>query len=470
MTIPYPLSLVWLRRDLRLDDNMALSEACKQSKRVAVAFIFDSEIQKKLKSMEDHRVFFIYESLREIDIELRKKGSQLIVLHGNPTIEIPKLVSNLNAGALFYNEEYEPYTKKRDKKVCTNLKKLGFDTFAFKDQVIFSGEEVKKSDGKPYQVFTPYKRVWLKKLKAKDFSLKKVGTNYLEKNYLAPFAKNWLLKKKGFEITEVKCNFHKPGRKSGRQSLKFFAKNLVNYQEDRDFPFLKNGTSGLSVHLRFGTVSIRECVTLALKTNSKGAQAWLTELIWREFYQMILDQFPYVAKECFKKQYNKIKWINNRNHFMAWCEGRTGFPIIDAGMRQLNETGWMHNRVRMITASFLVKDLLIDWRKGERYFAEKLLDFDLAANNGGWQWCASTGCDAQPYFRIFNPSLQSKKYDPDAEYIKSWVPELENCSAKSIHNPEESELFRSFNYPKPIVDHSIQKKLALQMFQKVRSL
>ena len=360
-----------------------------------------------------------------------------------------------------------PTQKKRDKKVCLNLDKLNISTHSYKDHVIFSGNEIKKSDNNPYQVFTPYKKAWNKRVRPSDLGKFQVGNNFLEKRIVNPRSKKLSLKQIGFEDVDFKLEFQKPGRKGGVRSLKSFLNQINKYNEHRDFPYIDGGTSGLSVHLRFGTLSIRECVILSLKSKSPGAKVWLSELIWREFYQMILDQYPHVAKGSFKKKYDKIKWHNNLKFFKAWCEGKTGFPIIDAGMRQLNVTGWMHNRVRMITASFLVKDLLVDWRKGEEYFAQKLLDFDLASNNGGWQWCASTGCDAQPYFRIFNPSLQSKRFDPNAEYIKKWVPELVHCKTKDIHEPENSELHKKAKYPKVIIAHSEQKLKAMQLFKKI---
>ncbi|MCB0362284.1 MAG: deoxyribodipyrimidine photo-lyase [Bdellovibrionales bacterium] len=411
----YDLSLVWLRRDLRLVDNRALAEAGNRAKTVAVVFVFDTQILNQLKSKQDQRLSFIFESLLELDAILRSKGSQLIVRHGDPVFEIPRLTFDLKAQALFYNEDYEPYAQQRDKRIESELS-AHTQVFSFKDQVIFSGHEILKSDGKPYQVFTPYMKAWLKELTKNKTSLQAFEPSefeYVARKSLEAHSISLALDRIGFEKVEPVYEFQKPGRKSGLKCLDTFGRNLIHYSERRDFPVLELGTSGLSVHLRFGTLSVRECVRLCYGVKKKGPQIWLSELIWREFYHMILDQFPYVAEGCFKKQYDNIEWVNDPSHFKAWCEGKTGFPIVDSAMRELNRTGWMHNRLRMVVASFLVKDLLVDWRMGESYFADKLLDFDLAANNGGWQWCASTGCDSQPYFRIFNPSLQSQKFDFD---------------------------------------------------------
>ena len=461
------LSLVWLRRDLRLVDNRALAAAGKASRKVALVFVFDTNILNQLNDSRDRRVSFIYDSVVELSKELEKKGSQLIVRHGDPVVEIPKLVKTMGASSLYYNEDYENYAKTRDKKVAAAVTKLGSEVQAFKDHVIFCRDEVTKPDGQPYRMFTPYKKAWIKKFSESDVSPQRSKCKFYEKKDVSKLNDKVDLKKLGFEHANQYFPFQKPGRKEGLKALSNFLKEIANYDKNRDYPHLIAGTSGLSVHLRFGTVSIRECVRACKATRSKGAHTWLSELIWREFYSMILDQYPHVETECFKQQFNKITWRNSSKLFKAWCVGRTGFPIVDAGMRQLNETGWMHNRVRMITASFLVKDLLIDWRKGEAYFAEKLLDFELASNNGGWQWCASTGCDAQPYFRVFNPSLQSKRFDPEAVYIKTWVPELKDCEIKDIHNPENSQLHRKSSYPKPVVDHATQKMRALELFDGV---
>lgn len=459
------LALVWLRRDLRLQDNTAISEASRSSNNIAVVFVFDKKILNQIKTPTDHRISFIFDSITELNSELEKKGSHLIVQYGDPIQKIPNLVKNLGASSLFFNEDYELYSKKRDKEIGSILTKSGVTVQSSKDHVIFSGQDILKPDGQPYQMFTPYKKTWLKKLRSRDIENKKSTHNFLDKKFLFKYSKKLTLDNLGFKHAHQYYPFQKPGRKAGKKCLSSFSKVLKRYNKDRDFPYIEDGTSGLSVHLRFGTVSVRECVRLSRTSKSKGSQTWLSELIWRDFYSMILDQYPYVEKECFKSQYNGIKWSRSSKLFRAWSEGKTGFPIIDAGMRQLNQTGWMHNRVRMITASFLVKDLLINWKKGEAYFSQKLLDFDLASNNGGWQWCASTGCDAQPYFRIFNPSLQSKRFDPEGIYIKTWVPELKDCTSSDLHDPENSELNIKANYPKPIITHSEQKNKILELFK-----
>jgi deoxyribodipyrimidine photo-lyase len=464
----YSRAIVWLRRDLRLQDNRALSEASKLSNNVAVLFVFDSNILDKLKNKEDKRVSFIQETLEELNLELKLQDSELITRYGDPLKEVSYVAQQLKAEALFFNEDYEPKAKTRDKKIKDIFLENKIATHSFKDQIIFSGSEVLKMDGEAYQVFTPYKKAWLNKLKKVDYEKLKTQNHFLPTQNIGKINSNVKLSDLGFNKCQQYFNFQKPGRKSAIQNLNQFKKHITNYNKERDFPFLENGTSGLSVHLRFGTVSIRECVAHCIDKKDNGSQTWLSELIWREFYQMILDKNPSVENSAFKKIYNTIKWNNSETKFKAWCDGMTGFPIIDAGMRQLNQTGWMHNRLRMITASFLVKDLLINWQKGEEYFAEKLLDFDLASNNGGWQWCASTGCDAQPYFRVFNPSLQSQRFDPEAQFIKQWVPELKNCLAKDIHNSEKSDLASSTDYPKPIVNHAIQKDKAIELFKKAK--
>lgn len=470
----HDLSVVWLRRDLRLEDNAALSKACAESKRVFVIFVFDSIILGKLKSKSDQRVTFIYDSILELDEQLKKLGSNLIVLKGDPTIEVPKLVKTLKARAIYFNEDYEPYAKLRDKKVCESLAVEGISAYVCKDHVLFSGAEINKQDGSPYKMFTPYKNAWLKQLTPAAYSVKKIDLKKLQSQKEILKASIPTLKDLGFVRTEISQKQFMPGRKSAIKNLKVWLDNMLSYHTARDFPSRAEGTSGLSVHLRFGTLSIRECVRFAMDKPTAGSRVWLSELIWREFYQMILDRFPHVVKGSFKKEYDNINWMGRDAHFKAWCQGQTGFPIVDAGMRQLNQTGWMHNRLRMITASFLVKDLLVDWRRGESYFAEKLLDFDLASNNGGWQWCASTGCDAQPYFRIFNPVLQSKKFDSECDFIKKWVPELRPLAPKEIHglsleqtNQDNSEFKYGKSYPKPIVSHAQQKMLALKMYRVV---
>lgn len=420
-------TVFWFRRDLRLQDNAGLFHALKESEEVLPVFIFDSEILEKLEDKADLRVAFIHQSLTLIQKQLEDLGSTLLVLHGYP-LEIFK---ELTPKAVYTNHDYEPYARSRDAQVKEILESKGVVFKTFKDQVIFEKGEVTKDDGKPYTVFTPYSRKWkskLEELALKSFATEKYFDHFKK---IVPIALS-TLKEIGFQET----SFNFPERLV-KQSI------VEQYDKQRNFPAIA-GTTKLSVHLRFGTVSIRKLAQLALEKN----ETWLNELIWRDFYHMILWHFPQVETKAFKPAYDKIEWRNNEKEFKIWCEGKTGYPIVDAGMRELNATGFMHNRVRMITASFLTKHLLIDWRWGEAYFAKKLLDFDLAANNGGWQWAASSGCDAAPYFRVFNPQLQTEKFDPKMEYIKKWVPE-----------------FGTTSYPKPIVDHKLARERVLRVYK-----
>lgn len=426
-----PLSVFWFRRDLRLEDNHGLIKALESGYPVLPIFIFDKEILAKLENKNDKRVDFIYQALVEIKSRLESMGSTLLVLHETPIVAFKNLIKNYTISAVYTNNDYEPVAIERDRKIEELLieKKISFQTF--KDQVIFEKNEVVKDDGTPYTVFTPYSKRWKVKLNENPV------TSFLVEKYANKFFQTTsalmpTLKQIGFEKTEVK--FAKP---------KFEKDKVENYHLTRNLPAL-DATTHLSVHLRFGTISIRELVNMALHTN----EAWLNELIWREFFMQILWHFPQVVSQSFKSKYDRIVWQNDENLFKAWCDGKTGFPIVDAGMRELNATGFMHNRVRMIVASFLVKDLLIDWRWGEAYFAQKLLDYDLSANNGNWQWAAGSGCDSAPYFRIFNPSEQTKKFDPKLEYVKKWVPE-----------------FDTLQYPTPIIDHSFARTRCLKVYK-----
>lgn len=420
-------TLFWFRRDLRLQDNAGLHFALKENEEVVPIFIFDTVILDKLEDRADLRVAFIHQSLTLMQKQLVELGSTLLTLHGNP-IEIFK---ELNPKAVYTNHDYEPYARNRDGQVKEILESKGVVFKTFKDQVIFEKDEVTKDDGKPYTIFTPYSRKWKSKLEKS--TLKSLATEKYFNSFkkITPRALP-TLEEIGFQ--ETLFNF--PERLI-KQSI------VEQYDKQRNFPAVA-GTTKLSIHLRFGTVSIRKLAQVALKKN----ETWLNELIWRDFYHMILWHFPQVETKSFKPAYDKIEWRNNEKEFEAWCEGKTGYPIVDAGMRELNTTGFMHNRVRMITASFLTKHLLIDWRWGEAYFAKKLLDFDLAANNGGWQWAASSGCDAAPYFRVFNPELQMEKFDPKLEYIKKWVPE-----------------FGTEKYPKPVVDHKFARERVLKIYK-----
>lgn len=420
-------TLFWFRRDLRLSDNAGLYYALRENKHVLPIFIFDRSILDKLEDKEDKRVTFIHQSLQHIQEELTSMGSSLLVLHGNPTT----IFKNLKPKNVYTNHDYEPYARKRDEEVKNLLDKKGIEFKTFKDQVIFEKDEIIKDDGKPYTVYTPFSKKWKSKLSVfytKSYPNEKYFTNFKKLNPIVLPS----LEELGFTNTPAAF----PERKI-KQTI------IEQYHLQRDIPGIE-GTSRLSVHLRFGTVSIRKLTQIGLKKNEK----WLNELIWRDFYHMILWHFPQVETKSFKPAYDRIRWRNNPKEFKAWCEGKTGYPIVDAGMRELNATGFMHNRVRMIVASFLTKHLLIDWRWGEAYFAKKLLDFDLAANNGGWQWAAGSGCDAAPYFRVFNPYIQTDKFDPKHAYIKKWVPEVETSA-----------------YPKPIVEHTFARDRVLTTYK-----
>ena len=458
-------SIVWFRRDLRLKDHRALFEATHASKNVLPIFIIDENIVGKLPK-NDRRITFIQKSLDEVAAGLEKQGSRLLVLQGDPVEVIPALVKKLKIEAVFTAHDYEPYAKKRDAEVGKNLAAMGVQFLTFKDQVIFERREILNGSDEPYRVFTPYSNNWLKKFEAnKTLHLKeyqpKMGSLWDSSEIKEKSKSFWDL---GFEPQELVVE---PGEKAAHKALKKFTDLVSQYHELRDFP-AKSGTSRISVHLRFGTISIRELMRFGFENLSVGTKVWIKELIWREFYQMILDQYPHVVSGCFKKDCDQIKWTGKKEHFKAWVDGMTGYPIIDAAMREFKLTGWMHNRLRMVVAMFLTKDLLIDWRMGEKYFAEQLLDFDLASNNGGWQWSSSTGCDAQPYFRVMNPISQSERFDAEGEYIRKWVPELKKLSAKKIHWPHEDGLFASApeNYPAPIVDHGEQRLKAIALFKK----
>jgi len=427
-----PIVLFWFRRDLRLDDNAGLYHALKSGLPVLPVFIFDKEILRQLQDKDDARVTFIHQTIENIDKELLKHKCSLLVLFDEPEHAWKKLTDDYAVKAVYTNHDYEPSAVKRDDTIRQLLKKQDIAFNTYKDQVIFEKDEVVKDDGKPYTVYTPYQRKWYQKLT--PFYLKA----YPNKKYFKNFYET-----KRFEMPSLKqIGFEK----SGREFPPVHYKELIpDYNEKRDFPAIK-GTTHIGLHLRFGTVSIRE---LARTANTFKEKTWLNELIWREFYSVILHHFPNTADHAFRPEYDRIKWVNNEEQFEAWCKGETGFPLVDAGIRELNATGYMHNRVRMVVASFLSKDLLIDWRWGERYFARKLLDYEMASNVGGWQWAAGCGTDAAPYFRIFNPDSQAKKFDPELKYIKKWVPEYADFS----------------KYPKPIIDHAFARERCLKVFK-----
>ncbi len=478
--------LVWFRRDLRIHDNAALSAAILRCDEVLCVFVFDRTILDVLPR-HDRRVEFIHGSVVALDASLRalaeKPDAGLIVVHAAAEEALPSLASALQVDALFIARDYEPQARRRDDAVRAALKPHGVAMVAVKDHVIFEERELLTQMAKPYGVFTPYMRSWLAKL---EQQLPVVHSTAMAEKVLVIRPALYAmpppsLKALGFETTNLLDLGIAPGEAGAVALLKDFIGRLDRYDETRNFPSVK-GPSYLGVHLRFGTVSIRHLVHLAYEKKlqgSAGASTWLGELVWRDFYFQILANFPQVAISAFKPDYDAIVWESGElahQRFEAWCTGRTGYPIVDAAMAQLNQTGYMHNRLRMVAGSFLVKHLGIDWRWGERYFAEKLNDFDLSANNGGWQWVSSSGCDAQPYFRIFNPVTQSEKFDAEGKFIRRYLPQLSKLDSKSIHAPwatkplvlASADVVLGETYPLPIVDHAEARAVTLARYGVVR--
>jgi deoxyribodipyrimidine photo-lyase len=426
------INIFWFRRDLRLEDNTALFHALQSEHPILPIFIFDTGILEKLENKADARVQFIHDCLLDVQAKLTKVSSTLEVIHGKPIETFTALLKKYTIEKVFTNNDYEPYARERDEAIQLLLEKNNATLISYKDHVIFEKDEVTKDDGKPYTVFTPYSKKWKAALKEED--LKLYETEKYFNNFLKTAAK---------EIPSLQqIGFEEKTQIFPSKSVE--AELVKKYATQRDIPSI-SGTSHLGLHLRFGTISIRSLA----KYSRNLSETFLNELIWRDFYHTILWHFPYVGKgKAFKPAYDFIQWRDDEEAYKKWCDGQTGYAIVDAGMRELNATGFMHNRVRMIVASFLCKHLLIDWRLGEAYFAQKLLDFDFAANNGGWQWASGSGCDAAPYFRIFNPYLQTKKFDPDLKYIRKWVPE-----------------FEEFSYPKPIVEHTVARDRCLKVYK-----
>ena len=472
MQTTYSKGLVWLRRDLRLQDNPALAAALAQCAQVFCVFVLDSEILDALPQ-QDRRVEFIRESLVELDAGLRAAADHgqagLIVLHGAARSEIPALAKALKVDAVFSAKDYEPQAIARDDAVRHTLEEAGIALVQMKDHVVFEEREVLTQTGKPYGVFTPYLRAWLARLDAAPPLMHNLATP-CPRLAARPSAYDKsvpTLEDIGFAPTNLQTLAIPTGMSGAARLLDDFVARMDRYDETRNFPAVK-GPSYLGVHLRFGTVSIRQLVKLARQAvaqGSSGAQTWLAELAWRDFYAQILANFPRVAANAFKPEYDAIAWDEGPDAdalFAAWCEGRTGYPLVDAAMAQLNQTGYMHNRLRMVAGSFLVKHLGLDWRRGERYFALHLNDFDLSANNGGWQWVSSSGCDAQPYFRIFNPVTQSEKFDAQGKFIRRYLPVLKGLSDQSIHAPwlakplelQLAGITLGQDYPLPVVDHA----------------
>ncbi|MEO8627585.1 MAG: deoxyribodipyrimidine photo-lyase [Betaproteobacteria bacterium] len=465
----YDRALIWFRRDLRAYDNAALYQALSRSKSTCCVFVFDTDILGRLPSIRHRRVEFIYESVRELRTNLRELGGDLFVLHGRARAEIPALAKRLKVQAVYANADYEPAAIDRDDAVEQALSKLGVQLHRCKDQVIFAPHEI-LTNGKPFSVFTPYKNAWLARLQSDSLAAYPVEQHASAlSSERAPVSPS--LAALGFERTNLAELRLPTGTSGGQRWLQDFLTRIDDYHELRNYP-ARNGPSYLSVHLRFGTLSIRELARLAHTRNTAGARVWLSELIWREFYFMIMFYHPGVVEHAFKPAFENVAYTNNDDLFKAWCEGRTGYPLIDAAMHQINQTGYMHNRLRMVTASFLTKDLHVDWRWGERYFAAKLNDYDLSANNGGWQWAASTGSDAQPYFRIFNPTLQSQRFDPDGNFVRLYLPALSAVPAEHIHAPwlmsvaaqKRYGVIIGKDYPAPIVDHAEAREKTLKLY------
>jgi deoxyribodipyrimidine photo-lyase len=476
----FDAALMWFRRDLRSDDNAALHAALTDARRVYCVFVYDTEILDVLPARADRRVEFIVQSVNELSAALEAAGGNLVTLHGAAREEIPRLARALGVQAVFANRDYEPQAVARDAEVAAALEAEGIAFATRKDQVIFEQDEVMTLSGTPFSVFTPYKNAWLKKLEPFHVKAYPVAAHAKALARAPGVSRLLTLADLGFEKTNLEALGITGGSAAARRLLADFAPRMARYRDSRDYPAVK-GPSYLSVHLRFGTISVRELARAAWPgaggQSGEGAATWLSELVWRDFYFMILHHHPRVAGSAFKPAYDTIRWPNDPQLFKAWCEARTGYPIVDAAMRQINQTGYMHNRLRMIVASFLVKDLLVDWRLGERYFADHLNDFDLAANNGGWQWAASTGCDAQPYFRIFNPVSQSQKFDAAGDFIRRYVPELKHCDNRAIHAPwlmtpleqQAAGVVIGRDYPAPVVDHAAARARALALFKAVKA-
>ena len=492
-------TLVWFRRDLRSFDHAALHHALRTSHQVYCAFIYDRDILDHLPRA-DRRVEFIHASIAELASDMEQLGGALIVRHAVASTEIVKLAQELGVDAVYANRDYEPQAIARDAAVAAALEAAGRHFKSFKDQVIFERDEVLSLAAKTFTVFTPYKNAWLRKLQASpdaadpDFYLRSFSVEAHRESLAVPpsglATALPTLEDMGFAPTNLSQLPIPPGMSGGAKLFDEFLPRMPSYRDTRDYPAVK-GPSYLSVHLRFGTVSIRALARRAVEAMrsgeggasdaTAGTSTWLSELIWRDFYFMILHQNPHVADRAFKPEYERIAFETGAEAdalFAAWCEGRTGYPLIDAAMAQINQTGYMHNRLRMVTACFLIKDLGIDWRRGEAYFAEHLNDYDLSANNGGWQWAASSGCDAQPYFRIFNPITQSEKFDAEGKFIRRYLPQLNGLSPKQIHAPwlqapevlAKAGIVLGATYPRPVVEHDAARKRTLERYAVVKKI
>lgn len=453
----------WFRNDLRLYDNTALAVAASTGSRLAAVFVLDPRL---LRAAGAARTRFLLDCLRRLDADLHRRGNHLIVRHGDPATEIPRLIAATKTELLTFNRDYSPYARRRDERIAADARQAGVTVADCKDRVVFESNELRTGSGTAYVVYTPYRRSWLTRLRQTDIDtvsrlrlpppIVDVSSDDLPVPPRAP------------------ATLPTGGSAAARRRLKsFLEQDGPAYERKRDL-VAADGTSQLSPHLRFGTISVRECLRAAMQRRrgdraaAKGVGKWIDQLIWRDFYASILAEHPRVLTEAFRREYRDVDWNQDDKSFAAWCEGRTGYPIVDAGMRQLVQTGWMHNRARMIVASFLVKDLLIDWRRGEAFFMQHLVDGDPANNNGGWQWSASTGTDAQPYFRIFNPSAQGQRFDPRGEYVRRYVPELADVPDRYIHHPWDAPTAPP-DYPSPIVDHGERRLAAIARFEAARN-
>ena len=461
--------LHWFRNDLRLQDNRALDDLFQAVDEWCGLFVLEHRLVNK-PSVSRKRLSFLFECLDDLATDITQVGNRLVIIEGPAETQIPQVMHEMSASVLSFNESITPFAKSRDQSVICSVEKAGHRVLKRRDHVIFSATDIRSSKGSAYSVYTPYRNAWWKKYSQNDHG------NVTPSKRPGPIASLGPVSTPKLFVN-LKNRLEKPKFKGGRQAAhnrlnNFLNKPVAHYHQNRDRPD-HDGTSRLSMHLRFGTISVRECFKQAMEaahtdpTYKPGVQQWLDELVWREFYNAILEENPRVLHSNYRQEYDYLNWRNNPKDFSAWCEGRTGFPIVDAGIRQLLSTGWMHNRIRMIVASFLTKDLLIDWKLGERFFFEHLVDGDPASNNGGWQWAASTGTDAQPYFRIFNPWKQSERWDPEGDYIHRWVAELRDVPASQLHSPT-SEAQLTSDYPAPIVDHASQRRAALMVYRKAR--
>jgi deoxyribodipyrimidine photo-lyase len=472
----YRSALFWFRRDLRDQDNAGLYYALRSAQHVYCCFVFDTGILDALPSREDRRVEFIHDALAELCGAIAAKGGVLLVLHGRAREAIPALARRLGVDAVFANGDYEPDARSRDDAVSKALVADGRRFHLAKDQTLFEKDEILTRGARPFAVFTPYRNAWVERLD--DF----YAEAYPVENHARAFAKPAFdaplpaLEALGFRRTNLASLGLGQAMAGARSALAKFVERIDDYDRARDFPAL-DGVSYLGMHNRFGTISIRALARAARAREGPGAAAWLSELAWRDFFFQVLWHHPRVAQEAFQARYASLEWPDDPALFAAWREARTGYPIVDAALRQLNQTGFMHNRLRMVAASFLAKDLLVDWRKGERYFADHLNDYDLAANNGNWQWAASTGCDAQPWFRIFNPVTQSQRFDPKGKFIRRYLPELAGVDDRHVHAPwtlapqaqREARCIIGRDYPAPVVDHAAQRAKALALYRRAGS-